>query len=123
MKMPEITNRFVNKDGTATCITLFNLFGRRVELVYIPVGKAVTPHTHPNMDKELLFLCGEADFHRTSATESILLHVTTREHRGRKFTVKSYHKHWADNITKPLFFILFEKWNGEAKSEVTSYAV
>ena len=124
MKLPKFTNWFINKDDMATCYTLFRWFGGlRVELVHIPAGHAVTPHSHKCMDKELIFLAGDAKFHRTAPNEARVFNANHDTAFLRKFTVKHYHKHWADEIKKDLWFILIERWSGEVKSEVTSMEV
>ena len=117
--------KLINKDGVATCFRIWKWNKFQIELVYIPRGKRVKPHCHWNMNKELIYLFGCATFHRmqdffNSPLDKRELRVGLRSFL-RSFTVKSYHTHWADNITVPLLFLLVERWKEEPKSEVTSF--
>jgi len=113
----------INKDGVATCVKLFKWGNKQVELVFIPAGRRVEPHTHAHMNKELTLLFGKADFHRVDSLSQSERHLTVNffKHFLRTFTVKYYHTHWTDNVKWPLVFLLWENWNISPKSEVTSF--
>jgi len=99
------------KHETCWCLTLFRSKHNNIEIVFCPKGYKIQPHTHPNINIELVFLFGRAVFHRISnLTGKKSIKVEFPYSFGKHFSIAHNHKHWFEVSTLPLIFINWEKW-------------
>jgi len=94
-------------------ISLPSLGRFKLECWYCPSGYKIKPHSHDNIDIELLFLSGGGTtIHRKEFSE-----LFSESHKlhwlrdfGRRFTIKAGTVHWFNVSKWPLIFINFEWW-------------
>lgn len=99
---------------------LFRHKGFQIEFLYIPRDAITPPHTHPGMNKKILYLFGTSVFRKIrSGIQEDAIAVNFFSSFLSLFTVRSTEPHWADPPSRGVGIIIFERWTGEVKTELT----
>lgn len=106
-----------------SCIGLsFPAYGKRkFEIWYAPAGYMIRPHTHPDVDIELVFLIGHGStFYRER--DRIVASETMKWWKPfRKMTVLRNDVHWFSVSRWPLVFFNIESWHTKPTSAAESF--
>jgi len=115
--------KLVNRYESCVGLSLPAIGRYKIEFWYAPAGYEIRPHTHPNVDIELMFLLGnKVMFYRRPVGR--LLPDMFRAmwyHIGRVFSVRAGDEHYFKVSEWPLIFMNIEKWHCEPTSAATDF--
>ena len=101
-----------NKHETCFGITLFRLGRWRSELWFCPRGYVIKEHTHPTEEVELIYLFGNAVFHRRNLiTKKLDSAAVSQKNIGRRFTIRYFHSHWFEVSDRMLVFMNIQRFH------------
>ena len=89
----------------------------KIEILYLPSGYQIAPHTHDQQDIKLVVLFAHnVRFFRQRPTEGLITFLAQWRHIFKVFTIRANDIHFFTVSKFPLIFLNFERWHSKPSS-------